>query len=88
MVAKNIRTQLNYNTKVKDSERHEICIGQSLTEQSASITPREIMYRFTSGNLPEIQKEHLEEQEPLTFEDYENYHDMEYELSDLTRARS
>ncbi len=87
MVAKNIRTQLNYNSKVKNSERHEICIGQSLTEQSASISPREIMYRFTSGNLPEIQKDHIEEQEPLTFEDYQNYHDMEYELSDLTRDR-
>lgn len=87
MVAKNIRTQQNYTSRIKKSDRYEILSGQSLTEQSASISPREIMYRFTSGNLPEIQRDHIEEEEPLTFDDYKNYHDMEYDLSDLTRDR-
>lgn len=81
-----IRTQLNYNN-AKNTDVFEILTGQSLTEQSASISPREIMYRFTSGNLPEIQREDMGEDEPLTFDDYKNYHDLDYELSDLTRDR-
>jgi hypothetical protein len=87
MVARNIRTSLNYKDRVKDEQFEILENTVSLTEENASISPREIMYRYTSGNLPEIRREDTGEDDPLTFDDYDHYHDPDYELSDLTRDR-
>lgn len=88
MVAKNIRTQLNYKDRIKDSDIVEIQENKlSKTESCASITPREIMYKYTSGNLPEVQHDSDEPLEKITFEDYLHCHDLDYDLADATRDR-
>lgn len=85
-VAKYIRTPYNYKHSSSDIELVNKA-NKSLTEPDMNLTVREILTRFTTGNLPAISHNPQFADGEITFEDYLNVHDLDYDLADATRDK-
>lgn len=88
-VAKYIRTPYNYKHLSSD---HEVIdrTKKSVTEPDMNLSVRELLTRFTTGNLPDISKIPLgsDPGEELTFESYLDINDPDYDLADSTRDKN
>jgi len=82
---KRIRTFMNFKAKPEDITKIDKT-KKSKTEPDLNLTVREILTRFTSGNLPDIQHKKLSE-ESVTFDDYQNFMDPDYDLADMTQDK-
>lgn len=87
-VAKYIRTPYNYKHLSTDHENIDRT-KHSLTQPDMNLTVRELLTRFTTGNLPDISKTPLgiEGDEELTFDMYSHIDDPDYDLADATRDK-
>lgn len=78
--------QTPYQFKITPLCMEKISDKPSLTEPDLNLSVRQILFKFTHGNLPDIQHDTFSD-EKVTFEDYQNYMDKDYDLADMTRDK-
>ena len=65
-------------------EKGKIFTEPSLTEPDLTLSVREIQTKFSHGSLPHIGHIGQTDGEDVSFEDYERYMEMDYDLDDMT----
>lgn len=80
MATKKIKFRTPYNYEEEQGKKFP---KPTLTEPDLNLTVREILTKFTHGGLPHIGLEGFDDQD-VTFDDYQRYMDMDYDLEDMT----
>lgn len=68
-------------------EEGKVFTQPSLTEPDLSLTVRELLQMHTHGGLPDVHILGQNDGEEITFDDYQRFMDLDYDLPDLTQDK-